>query len=202
MIVSELKSALALYAQRTVPDDWFASLLPVAEARIYNGEADTQSLRISSMLKTSSALTLPADWLAMQRLDTGFEALEFVPYQSFADYKFYPGKPRYYTINQGVISIAPATDVTGLTYTYYAKFPTLDLTNSTSSNWLTINAPRVYLGSLLIEIARASQDDNLLVKEVGNYKSAIQALISSDKAGQISGNTLRRQTNAFYGRTR
>lgn len=199
MTLAELKAALCLYTQRSDAASRLEVLLPVAEQRIYNGEADTPGLRISAMLKTGTTLALPADWLAMARVTAGRGALEFSPYEQFASYANLSGVPSLYSIHGGVLSLAPTSVGQTVEYSYYARFPSLDLADPASTNWLTTNAPSVYLNALLVEFARASQDDVLLVKEVGNYKSTVAALMSSDKAAQISGRTLRRGSGMSMG---
>lgn len=188
MNYGEIKAALAYYATSTATAP--AQLLPVVEQRLYYGEVTAPALRISSMLKNDTAFALPDDWLEMHRVMSGRYRMDFMPYQAFGELEQYSGVPSVYSINDRTIALAPASVGSPIAYSYYAKFD--PLVNDADENWLTINAPNVYLSSFLVEFARKSRDDALLARETQNYVSAISALMSSDKAAQISGTTLRR----------
>lgn len=193
MNYGQIKTALAYYVNRTDVDA--DSLMPAVEQRLYFGEAAAPGLRISPMLRTDTAFSLPADWLEMHRVMSGRYRMDFMPYQEFGEYEQISGSPLYYSINDRTIALAPASVSSPIAYTYYAKFD--PLVNDEDENWLSINAPNVYITSFMAEWARKAIDDRMLAREIGNYLSAITALMSSDKVAQMSGTTLRRSAGAM-----
>lgn len=198
MNYGEIKAAVQFYGTRADATEGITYTLPVVEQRIYRGEVTTPALRISPMLKTGTSFTLPADWLEMHRVKSGKYRLDYRSYSDFSDISELSGIPYAYSINNNALAIAPSPTSPTVEYSYYGKFPTPVLDADT--NWLTINAPQVYISAFLIELARRSGDDAMLLKEVQNYNSTVTALMGSDQAAQLSGSTLRRPYGVLRGR--
>ncbi len=198
MNYGEIKAKLAYYVNRSDAD---ADLLKeLAEQRIYFGEVGpggvvAPALRVSAMLKADTAGTLPTDFLSMERVMSGRYRMDYMPYGEFGEVSQYPGVPKVYTIHNGTVALAPTGGSDPIAYTYYAKFG--PLADDADENWLTINAPNLYISAMLIEFARKSRDDVLGVREAGNYASSLNALMSQDRAAQISGAVLRRSPGSM-----
>ena len=188
MNYGQIKAAVINYTNRS---DFDASdYMDMVNQRLYFGEVTVPSLRISAMLKTATTFTLPTDWLETTRLMSGANDLTYYSPRELQLYTTSGGPPIGYTIENRTVTIGPTNGTDPLAYTYYGKFD--DLVDDADENWLSINAPNVYISSFLVEWARKSRDDALLARESQGYASAVSALNSSDKAAQISGATLRR----------
>lgn len=194
MNYGQIKSAVAYYLTRTDVDA--VQIKDLAEQRIYYGESTgpggivAPALRVSAMLKTGNSPTLPTDFLSMERVMSDRYRMDYLPWGEFGEWSQLQGSPRYYSIHAGQVGLAPTGGTDPLAYTYYGKFdPLLD---DDDENWLSINAPNIYISSMMIEFARKSRDDALGTREAANYVSAINALMSTDRAAQVSGGMWRR----------
>lgn len=194
MNYGQLKDALAYYLTRTDVD--ITQIKELAEQRIYYGEAAgfgnvvVPALRVSQMIKTDSSAVLPADFLSMERVMSGKYRMDFMPWGEFGEYAQMQGIPSYYSIHAGNVALAPTGGTDPIGYTYYAKFD--PLVDDADENWLSTNAPNVYLSSMMIEFARKSRDNELGAREAANYVSSVNSLMSSDSAAQMSGGAWRR----------
>lgn len=197
MNYGQIKAAVAYYITRTDVD--IAQIKDLAEQRIYYGEAAgfgnvvAPALRVSAMIKSDAATILPADFLSMERVMSGRYRMDYLPWTEFGDYTQVQGVPRFYSLHAGNIALAPTGGSDPVAYTYYAKFPAL--VGDSDENWLSINAPNLYISSMMIEFARKSRDNELGTREAANYVSSLNSLMSTDKAAQMSGGTLRQSVN-------
>ena len=71
---------------------------------------------------------------------------------------------------------------------YWRRLPAL--VDDADTNALLTRAPGVYLSAMLVEGGRWARDDELGVREAGNYTSAVTALHSADAAARFSGDVL------------
>lgn len=194
MNYGQIKAAVAYYLTRGDLD--VAQIKDMAEQRIYFGESTAPgnivapALRLSAMLKSDTTATLPADFLSMERVMSGRYRMDFMPWGEFGEYAQLQGSPAFYSIHAGQVALAPTGGADPMAYTYYAKFT--PLVDDSDENWLSINAPAIYISSLMIEFAKKSRDDAMGQREAANYVSAINALMSSDQAAQLSGGAWRR----------
>ena len=182
----ELKAAVTQYAHRNDISTLLATFLPLAEARIYTGEANTKKVRCAAMRQAATLTdgTRPAGFL---------EAIKITP-------KDQPTRPLLYRPLDNMPRELGAFSWDGETLVlssdqafpvdmiYYARLnsPVAD----GDTNWLMENHPGVYLASLLVEVARWSMDDALGAREAANYASAVNSLVSADKSAQLSGSIL------------
>lgn len=186
----QLKAAIAGYLHRTDAEPLLPTWLALAEQRIYFGEQNTPALRLAAMLKhtTLTAPARPADFLAAKKVYvTGpreialeYRPLEHLPHDVYAF--SWDGQNM-------VLGRLVGWPVELL---YYARLTTP--VADADTNWLLQNAPGVYLSAMLIEAAKWSRDDGLLVREVANYTSAATALLSADRVAQHSGSALTMRT--------
>ena len=114
--------------------------------------------------------TLPADYLAWRRVTWTGSApreLEYV-HPSYLHALFPtlpPGSPRYFAIENGILTLGPADD-TALTFDYFQKIPALAALAAQNppagANWLIAAHPDVYLfGALAEAYAYAKDPDNM-----------------------------------------
>ena len=180
MNYGELKTAVAGYLHRNDVTPMMPTFLQLAENRIYIGEQNAPALRVSAMRKTQSLTTgaLPSDFIEAWRVgdDLRYTTRDQIDYAA-----------RSYAFDSAVLILSKDQRFP-LDLTYYTRFTTPVLDADT--NWLLTNAPNVYLTAILVEAARWARDDALGPREAANYISAVNALMSADKAAQMSGSRL------------
>ena len=180
----EMKAMVAAYAHRTDLGALWAYFLPLAEARMYFGEATVAPLRLSNMETQASMATAaqPADFLeAIKLYADPNRPLILRPLERIAlEFNAYA-----WSAQQLVLSPDVALPVE---LVYFAKWATP--VDDSDTNWLLTNAPNVYLASLAVEIARWSRDAELLARESQSYASAAAALMTADKRSKYSGSPL------------
>lgn len=155
---SELKAAVAAWADRTDLTSTIPDFITLAEATINNGDAvnDIDPLRVREM-ETSGDITvtngegpLPTGFVAARRVysATSQQVLEYATPESYL--AAYPdgdgGYPAFYTIIGSNILVS--TDVTMI---YYTKVPALS--DAATTNWLLTKSPNVYLFGALFYLA-------------------------------------------------
>lgn len=187
MNYGELKAAVAVIGTRSDMLALMPMILSLAEQRIYIGEQSTDPLRLAAMEKktTTADGSLPADYLEMKRV-IGTVARGAVPLD-FASTEQIGNAVEAYTYEAQAIVVSSDVSMP-LSLLYYARFAPLVLEEDT--NWLLTNAPAVYLSAMLIEVARITQDDVMLQKEVANFTSGSNALREADERAQFSGAVL------------
>ena len=182
----ELKAAIAAYAHRADIAPLLATFMPLAEARIYTGEANAPKLRCAAMHQ----VVLLADGFR----PAGFlEAIKITP-------TGHPARPLGYRPITNMPHECHAFSWDGATLvlsrdqafpvdlTYYARLATP--VDDADTNWLMDNHPGIYLSSMLVEVARWSVDEAMGAREASNYASAVTALNSAEKAAAFSGSLL------------
>ena len=183
----ELKAAVAAYTHRTDLDALFPTFLALAEQRIYNGEQNMPKLRADAMRQSVTLANgdRPAGFLeAIKVAQAGSpdKPLEYRPMEHM------PQAHRAYSWD-GATLVLSQDQAFPVDLTYYARLATPS--SDADANWLTENAPGVYLSSLLVEAYRWAMDDAAAAREAANCSSAVQALVSQDKAASHSGSVLR-----------
>ena len=182
------------------------TFLALAEQRIYNGspELGVDQLRLSSMLQTVAPFdgTLPADCLQISRIKVALgeglaESLEFKTIEALTPYQAQTSRPAFYSVQGSTVVYGPTFDTATfpVELTYYGRFPTLAAGIDSISNWLSINAPGVYIYAMCMEVASWLQDDAMLMRAGKLYADACSALLDNDRQGQRSGATLTIRTD-------
>lgn len=177
----EMKAMVADYMHRPDLGTRWSYLLPLAEARMYFGEATVAPLRLTSMEKLAAMPTAaqPVDFVEAIRIYSDpRRPLELRPleridleHNAFA----WSGQQLVTSPDVGL----------PLQMTYYAKWATPAADGDT--NWLLTNVPGIYLAALSVEVARWARDDGLLARESQSYASAAAALMAADKRAKYSG---------------
>lgn len=124
----------------------------------------------ATLTPSGGVATLPSDYLAWRRLTWTGNApreLEYVhPSYLRALFPTLPqGSPRYFTIENGTVTLAPSDD-TALAFDYFQKIPALAAlaaqTPPVAANWLLAAHPDLYLcGALAEAYAYAKDPDNM-----------------------------------------
>lgn len=195
---TSLQASVADWLHRTDLTALLPDFVQLAEARI------AKDLRLRRQISTATlstvaavqAVALPADYLEME--NTGLTSgginrnLEFVTIERL-NIK-YPqggrnGIPVVYSFLGNDILFGPTPDAAySATISYYARTAALSVT---TTNWLLINYPRVYLYSTLAEAADYIQDPDNLQKWEAKYMRAVKDLQESDDKSMFSGSALR-----------
>jgi len=194
----QIKDAVAAYAHR--PTD-LESLMPMflemAEQRIYTGasEGDVPPLRLSSMLTVvnPASATLPADFLEMKRVSVVMspsykKPLDFKPLENMGEQENASGSPSFFSLRANSLVFSPSFSQ-DVEIIYYAAFPALVADSDT--NWLTNNAPAVYIAAILAEVGYYTRDDELAQRELARFASVMNSLQAQDDGNKHSGAQLR-----------
>ena len=181
----QMKAMVASYMHRTDLAALWDYFLPLAEARMYYGEATVPALRLTSMEKLATLATAarPADFLeAIKVYSDPNRPLDLRPLERITR------EVNAYAWSAQALVTSPDVALP-LEMTYVAKWVTPAADGDT--NWLLTNAPNIYLGALAVEVARWARDDGLLARESQSYASAAAALMDNDKRAKYSGALLR-----------
>lgn len=186
MNYGQLKAAMTAYTHRSDAAAMADSFLPIAEQRIYFGESNSPAIRVSSMLSTVTMAdgTRPAGFLEAKKVfeqDRPWMPLEFRPME------FMNHECRAFSWD-GETMVLSRDMAFPMQLTYYGQFSTPAL--DTDTNPILTKFPNVYLTSMLVEFARWARDDEMLVREAGNYASAVSSAQSADQRAQHSGSML------------
>ena len=182
----ELKAAVAAYSHRADIAPLLATFLPLAEARIYTGEANAPKLRCAAMRQFATLAdgTRPAGFLEAIKITPTGQPSQPLTFRPLANM---PCERNAFTWD-GQTLVLSRDQAFPVDLTYYAHLVTP--VDDADTNWLMENHPGVYLSALLVEVARWSVDEALGAREAANYASAVNALNSAEKAAAFSGSKL------------
>ena len=186
MNYGELKAAVSAYAHRADLAPLLATFMPLAEARIYTGEANAPKLRCAAMRQAATLVdgTRPAGFLeAIKITPTGHPARPL----GYRPITHMPHECHAFSWD-GATLVLSSDQAFPVDLTYYARLATP--VDDTDTNWLMTSHPGVYLSALLVEVARWSVDEALGAREAASYASAVNALNSAEKAAAFSGSLL------------
>lgn len=186
MNYGELKAAVAAYSHRSDTGPLFPVFLPLAEARIYHGEAGAPKLRCAAMRQFATLAdgTRPAGFLEAIKITPNGQPSQPLDYRPLANM---PCERNAFTWD-GQTLVLSRDQAFPVDLTYYAHLVTP--VDDADTNWLMTNHPGIYLSALLVEVARWSVDEALGAREAANYASAVNALNSAEKAAAFSGSKL------------
>lgn len=192
-----LKAAIANRLSRTNLTSIIPDFIMLAEARIYHGFRDIEiqvpPLRIQQMIEieSTSLASIPDGFLEASRFTVpdmyGTRVLEYKTPQEFADLLDLSTTPRYYTFQDGGVSVEGGQP-TEFTFSYYRRFDSL--VADTDTNWLLTNHPGIYMYSALMEAYAHIKDDARVIQAGRMYAALINGLIDSDNTARHSGSTL------------
>jgi hypothetical protein len=182
---SELLTAVANWMNRDDLTDRIPEYIALAEAKLNRTLRVRQMESAGTDTMSSSAITLPTDWLAYKSLwyTSGGERFEVrnVPVQEVNRFDGGgTGMPSSYYIAGSTVTFFPTAQSDYTTgHIYYQKIPALTVSNTT--NWLLTFAPDVYLYGTVLEAAAYMKDGGRLQEAKEGFSVGISQLISSDR---------------------
>jgi hypothetical protein len=182
----QLKQAVQDYVHRDDLASMYTTFLALAEQRIYFGEMNSPKVRVSEMQQFATLVdgNRPIGFLEAIKVaenNAPDRPLEYRPME------YMPMETRAYSWN-GIVLTLSQDQSFPVDVTYYAKFATP--VNDSDENWLMANAPGIYLASMLVEVARWSEDNSKGMLEASNYASAVNSLIAQNSSASHSGSRL------------
>jgi hypothetical protein len=168
---------------KTVIGDWLdrddlaaraSDFIRLTEVRLNRLLDDPDMEQISTATASGASTALPDDFGSMVSISDGIGR----PLMPMGSGEFsgidrsIAGEPRYYTIEDGSITFAPANSTAAIRMVYRRTIPAL--TEAAPTNWLLTRAPDVYLyGALVQASAFLAEDDR-----IGLWKSAFDEAIA------------------------
>ena len=202
---AELQAAVGNWLARGDLAAQIPDFIALAEQRIFYGSDDpsfpSPPLRIRAMEETTdpatyvtvpdvATLALPPGFLEARALWLATDPvrdLDFVTQKQLA--AEWAGRaaarPRVYSFAGDALRLGPTPDAAyGISLSYYRKFDPLAVT---PTNWLTINAPGIYLYAALLEAQPFLMKDERLPVWAALYGAAARALMQSDARDRFGG---------------
>ena len=168
MTFAELKSQIALYMNRTDLTTQIPQFIALAEF-VLARELNLREMETSvTGTATASYITLPADFGNVSRLTTTVGGTERnVDYIARPDLD-YVGQGRYYSQENNKLRLFPYSATQA--YKLYYIVNHAPLSDTATTNWLSIYAPDLYLYASCLEAAKYIRDDqqvSILASNVG-----------------------------------
>lgn len=184
----QIKAAVREYAHRAdISDTLLNTFLALAEQRMYYGEANTPKLRCAAMRATAVMYdgAQPGGYLEaikIHQIGSPERPLNFLPLALM------PAACNAFSWDGQ--NMVLSDDVSfPLEMTYYRRLPAL--MDDADSNWVSENAPSIYITAIGVEVGDWMRDSDYVVSQAAKYASACGSLTSSERASAISGSTLR-----------
>jgi hypothetical protein len=188
---ADLKSAIALWLNRSDLTAYIPDFIRLGETRIFYGSDipfPSQPLRIPAMQAretgtiTAGAIAFPTRFLEPIRIAASSGgsdlSLGYVSPDRYSEQANGSGVPTVYTYLNNEIQTA-GTGAASYILDYYQAFA--GLAADADTNWLLTNAPGVYLYASLLESAPFLGDSPLLGRWHSMFKAAIGAVNRSTK---------------------
>jgi hypothetical protein len=156
MTYAELQTAIASYMHRTDLTAKLPEFISLAESYMFR-ELDLREMEVSlTGTAVDGYITLPSDFGQMGRLTTMIGANECnVTYNSRTD--SYPAtNPITYSQEKNKLRLFPVA--TNQDYTLYYTAKITPLSDVDTTNWLSLNAPDLYLYLSCLEAAKWTRD--------------------------------------------
>lgn len=173
MNFTELKSRAASYMHRTDLTDQWPTFIALAEAQIFR-DLNLRETEASVVLTSvNNYLTLPNDFGTVSRLVYTSNGQEInLDYIARPD-NYVGSTPIGYSQENNKIRIFPA--VADADYTLYYHVNLEPLSDSVATNWLSINAPDLYLYATCFEAAKWTRDGD----QITYLSQTVQPLMES-----------------------
>lgn len=190
---SDLYQAVADNLARTDLTAFIPDFVTMAENWLNYGSENVPPLRVKemealvSLVPTAGVCTLPTDFLEWRRVS------ENTSYKRTLNYITLDEAERRYP--NGAAGLGEAFTIVGTSlYTYplvsnnvnlvyYQAIPAL---TSSTSNWLLVKSPGIYLRATLVQAAAFIHDDSELTKQAQLASALIAGLNRSDMLGRFS----------------
>jgi len=191
-----LKTAIANWLDRTDLADRIPEFIALAEARIGRRlrVRGVEERSTTSLVSGQEYYSLPSDFLECRNVQINTNPLKRLSYRTPQQMDFeYPststGTPKVFTIIGLEIQLKPIPDSTDtIEIAYYKKLTALS--DSSTTNWLTANAPDLLLYGSLIEAEAYLINDPRIVIWKSAYDLAMNEWNMTDDKARHSGSTL------------
>ena len=202
---AELKTAVANWLDRDDLTDRIPEFIALAEARL-NRVLRLRSMEAKYTANTVAAqrnLALPTGYIQMRNFQVNSSPLTTLSYVTPEIYDRLwggstSGTPKFYTILANEISFGPTpATVMEVEMLFYKKFD--NLSSSTTTNWLIINAPDIYLYGSMLEAEPFIMNDERAPLWAQALQQGITDLQEQDNKDRHSGSALRvMNTSGYY----
>jgi len=202
---AELKTAVANWLDRDDLTDRIPEFIALAEARL-NRVLRLRSMEAKYTANTVAAqrnLALPTGYIQMRNFQVNSSPLTTLSYVTPEIYDRLwggstSGTPKFYTILANEISFGPTpATVMEVEMLFYKKFD--NLSSSTTTNWLIINAPDIYLYGSMLEAEPFIMNDERVPLWAQALQQGITDLQEQDNKDRHSGSALRvMNTSGYY----
>jgi len=201
---AELKTAVANWLDRDDLTDRIPEFIALAEARL-NRVLRLRSMEAKYTANTVAAqrnLALPTGYIQMRNFQVNSSPLTTLSYVTPEIYDRLwggstSGTPKFYTILANEISFGPTpATVMEVEMLFYKKFD--NLSSSTTTNWLIINAPDIYLYGSMLEAEPFIMNDERVPLWAQALQQGITDLQEQDNKDRHSGSALRVMNTSGY----
>ena len=199
-----LQSAIADYLNRQDLTSQIPLFIQFVEADINTRLRSREMIVEDTITSVLGDVQLPADWLEAinLKIDGGKTPVRYITLDEadqITSEQLYT-KPTFYTIVDDVIRLVPAPSQNeDIDVIYYSKIPSLS--DVTTTNWLLLKAPDVYLYGALVHAAPFLLDDQRIGTFVQFYSQRVDALGQDSYRAIHSGSPLIARTRRpYYGR--
>lgn len=158
-----LRTAVASFLNRADLNSQIDTFMELATVRFSDELRTPEMETLVTTVLSGEWAALPSDFRAIKLLEAGGDVLEYVtPWQmqKAVEAQAYKDVP-VYTIQDLQFRIYPFPSSTTAELTYYAALA--DLTSDSSSNWLLLKRPDVYLYATLAQARLFLHDDERIV---------------------------------------
>ena len=198
---TELKDAIADWLDRSDLTARIPDFITLAEARV-NRDVRIRPMEVRSSMETTAGqryFNLPGGYLQMRNMQINsnpITPLEYITPEMLD--RLYgsdtTGKPKAYTLIGDEIQLAPIPDSDyTVEMAFYEKFTPLGdgTSGTTTSNWLTLNAPDVLLYGALLEAEPFIKNDERIRLWLTAYNGAVKKIQDADARDRHSGSAMR-----------
>ena len=202
---SELQTAVANWLDRDDLTDRIPEFIALAEAR-FNRVLRLRSMEAKYTADTVAGqrnLALPTGYIQMRNFQVNSSPLTTLSYVTPEIYDRLwggstSGTPKFYTILANEISFGPTpATVMEVEMLFYKKFD--NLSSSTTTNWLIINAPDIYLYGSMLEAEPFIMNDERVQLWATALQRGVTDLQEQDNKDRHSGSAMRvLNTSGYY----
>lgn len=199
-----LQSAIADYLNRQDLTSQIPLFIQFVEADLNTRLRSREMIVEDTITSVLGDVQLPADWLEAinLKIDGGKTPVRYITLDEadqITSEQLYT-KPTFYTIVDDVIRLVPAPSQNeDIDVIYYSKIPSLS--DVTTTNWLLLKAPDVYLYGALVHAAPFLLDDQRIGTFGQFYSQRVDALGQDSYRAIHSGSPLIARTRRpYYGR--
>ena len=201
---SELQTAVANWLDRDDLTDRIPEFIALAEAR-FNRVLRLRSMEAKYTADTVAGqrnLALPTGYIQMRNFQVNSSPLTTLSYVTPEIYDRLwggstSGTPKFYTILANEISFGPTpATVMEVEMLFYKKFD--NLSSSTTTNWLIINAPDIYLYGSMLEAEPFIMNDERVQLWATAVQRGVTDLQEQDNKDRHSGSALRVMNTSGY----